>query len=72
MVGEEGAPIGSVIVFEAGDLAEARAIAARDAYVTFLETTGLLDPGYLRVTHGPPACSGGSGSAPSPRSFSRL
>jgi uncharacterized protein YciI len=34
MVGEAGAPIGSVIVFEAADLDEARAIAARDAYVT--------------------------------------
>ena len=30
---EAGAPIGSLVVFEAGDLAEARAIAARDPYV---------------------------------------
>lgn len=34
MVGEGGAPLGSVIVFEAADLGEALAIAARDAYVT--------------------------------------
>jgi uncharacterized protein YciI len=34
MLGDDGAPIGSVVLFEAGDLAEARAIAARDPYVT--------------------------------------
>lgn len=34
MLGEHGAPIGSVVVFEAHNLAEARAIAARDPYVT--------------------------------------
>ncbi len=34
MIGDAGAPVGSVIVFEAADLDEARAIAARDAYVT--------------------------------------
>ena len=34
MLGEAGAPKGSVIVLEAPDLASARAIAARDAYAT--------------------------------------
>lgn len=34
MLGDDGAPLGSVIVFEAEDLAEARAVAARDPYVT--------------------------------------
>jgi uncharacterized protein len=34
MLGDDGAPVGSVVVFEAADLAEARAIAARDVYVT--------------------------------------
>jgi len=33
MIGDEGAPVGSVIVFEAADLDAARAIAANDAYV---------------------------------------
>jgi hypothetical protein len=34
MLGDDGAPIGSVVVFEAASLAEAQAIAARDPYVT--------------------------------------
>jgi uncharacterized protein YciI len=34
MLGDDGAPIGSVVVFEAADLAEAQAIAANDPYVT--------------------------------------
>jgi len=34
ILGDDGAPIGSVVVFEAASLDEARAIAARDAYVT--------------------------------------
>jgi uncharacterized protein YciI len=34
MLGDDGAPLGSVVVFEAESLAEARAIAARDPYVT--------------------------------------
>jgi uncharacterized protein YciI len=34
LLDESGAPVGSVVVFEAGDLAEAREIAARDPYVT--------------------------------------
>ena len=34
MLGDDGSPVGSVVVFEAADLAEARAIAARDVYVT--------------------------------------
>ena len=34
MLGDDGAPIGSVVLFEARDLDEARAIAARDPYVT--------------------------------------
>lgn len=34
LLDEGGAPVGSVIVFEAGDLAEAKQIAARDPYVT--------------------------------------
>ena len=33
LLGEDGAPQGSLIVLEAADLAEARAIAARDPYV---------------------------------------
>lgn len=33
LLDEEGKPIGSLIVFEAADLGEARAIAARDPYV---------------------------------------
>jgi uncharacterized protein YciI len=32
LLAEAGAPVGSVIVLDAADLAEARAIAARDAY----------------------------------------
>ena len=32
--GEDGQPKGSVIIFEAADLAAARAIAERDPYVT--------------------------------------
>ncbi len=31
--GEDGQPVGSVVIFEAADLDEARAIAARDPYV---------------------------------------
>jgi len=34
MLGDDGAPIGSVVLFEAESLAEAQAIAARDPYVT--------------------------------------
>jgi len=34
MLGDDGAPIGSVVVFEAASLADAQAIAARDPYVT--------------------------------------
>jgi uncharacterized protein YciI len=34
MLGDDGAPVGSVVLFEAESLAEARAIAARDPYVT--------------------------------------
>jgi uncharacterized protein YciI len=34
MLGDDGAPVGSVVVFEAESLAEAKAIAARDPYVT--------------------------------------
>ena len=33
MLDEEGNPAGSVILFQAADLAEARAVAARDPYV---------------------------------------
>ena len=33
MLGDDGAPIGSVVLFEAASLDEARAIAARDPYV---------------------------------------
>ena len=33
MLGDDGAPVGSVVVFEAGSLADAQAIAARDPYV---------------------------------------
>ena len=33
MLGDDGAPLGSVVLFEAESLAEARAIAARDPYV---------------------------------------
>jgi hypothetical protein len=34
LLDERGEPIGSLVVLEAADLAEARAIAARDVYVT--------------------------------------
>jgi uncharacterized protein len=34
ILGDDGAPIGSVVVFEAASLAEAQAIAASDPYVT--------------------------------------
>jgi uncharacterized protein YciI len=34
MLGDGGAPLGSVIVLDAPDLASAQAIAARDAYAT--------------------------------------
>ena len=34
LVGDDGEPIGSLIVFEADDLAAARAIVARDPYVS--------------------------------------
>ena len=34
ILGDDGAPQGSVVVFEAASLDEARAIAARDPYVT--------------------------------------
>jgi uncharacterized protein YciI len=34
MKAPDGAPVGSVIVFEAPDLEQARALAARDAYAT--------------------------------------
>jgi len=34
MLGDDGAPLGSVVLFEAADLADARAIAAHDPYVT--------------------------------------
>jgi uncharacterized protein YciI len=34
MLGDDGAPLGSVVLFEAADLTEAQAIAARDPYVT--------------------------------------
>jgi uncharacterized protein YciI len=34
MLGNAGTPVGSVIILEAADLADARAIAARDAYAT--------------------------------------
>jgi hypothetical protein len=34
MLGDDGAPVGSVVLFEAQSLAEAQAIAARDPYVT--------------------------------------
>ena len=33
MLGDDGAPIGTVVLFEAESLAEAQAIAARDPYV---------------------------------------
>ena len=34
ILGDGGAPLGSVVLFEADSLAEAQAIAARDPYVT--------------------------------------
>ena len=34
ILGDDGAPVGSVVVFEAESLAAAQAIAARDPYVT--------------------------------------
>ena len=34
MLGDDGAPVGSVVVFEAASLAEAQSIAGRDPYVT--------------------------------------
>jgi uncharacterized protein YciI len=34
ILGDDGAPLGSVILFEAESLSEARAIGARDPYVT--------------------------------------
>ncbi len=34
ILGDDGAPLGSVILFEAPSLAEARALAGRDPYVT--------------------------------------
>ena len=34
MLGDDGAPVGSVVLFEAENLAAAQAIAARDPYVT--------------------------------------
>lgn len=34
LIGDDGMPLGSLILFEAADLDEARAIAARDPYVT--------------------------------------
>jgi uncharacterized protein YciI len=34
MLGDDGAPVGSVVLFEAESLATAQAIAARDPYVT--------------------------------------
>jgi hypothetical protein len=34
MLGDDGAPLGSVVLFEAASLAEAQSIAARDPYVT--------------------------------------
>jgi uncharacterized protein len=34
MLGDDGAPLGSVVLFEAASLAEAKAIAARDPYVS--------------------------------------
>jgi uncharacterized protein YciI len=34
LLGDDSTPIGSIVVFEATDLGEARAIAARDVYVT--------------------------------------
>jgi len=34
MLGDDGAPLGSVVLFEAESITEARAIAERDPYVT--------------------------------------
>lgn len=34
LIGDDGQPLGSLVLFEAPDLAAARAIAARDPYVT--------------------------------------
>jgi uncharacterized protein YciI len=34
MLGDDGTPIGSVVLFQAEDLADARAIAERDPYVS--------------------------------------
>jgi uncharacterized protein len=34
LLGDDGGPVGSVVLFEAENLAEAREIAARDPYVT--------------------------------------
>jgi uncharacterized protein YciI len=34
MLGDDGTPIGSVVLFQAEDLSDARAIAERDPYVT--------------------------------------
>src|SRR5262245_42146556 len=48
MLGDDGAPVGSVVVFEAASLAEARAIAARDPYVT----EGIFARYELRETAG--------------------
>ncbi|MFQ5417293.1 MAG: YciI family protein [Gaiellales bacterium] len=46
LIGEEGTPIGSLIVFEADDLEAARAIAEGDPYVT----RGIFDRWELHET----------------------
>ena len=58
LLGDDGAPVGSVVLFEAPSLAEARAIAARDPYVTegifaryeVRETTAVFSDSVTRVT----------------------
>jgi len=46
MLGDDGAPIGSVVLFEAPDLAAAREIAASDPYVT----EGIFESWQVRET----------------------
>jgi len=58
LLGDDGAPVGSVVLFEAQSLADARAIAARDPYVTegifaryeVRETTVVFSDSATRVT----------------------
>jgi uncharacterized protein YciI len=58
LLGDDGAPVGSVVLFEAQSLAEARAIAERDPYVTqgifgryeVRETTAVFSDSATRAT----------------------